>query len=153
MSVESVKAFFEEKGLGSLVHYSETVSDTVENAAAMIGCEPAQIAKTMSFLVGDGAVLIVSCGDAKIDNAKYKAAFHTKAKMIPADRLEALTGHLPGGVAPFACKDGAKVYLDESLKRFDVVYTGGGDEHHTVEVTLPLLEQLSGFAAWVDVCK
>ena len=153
MSVESVKAFFEEKGLGLLVHYSETVSDTVENAAAMIGCEPAQIAKTMSFLVGDGAVLIVSCGDAKIDNAKYKAAFHTKAKMIPADGLEALTGHLPGGVAPFACKDGVKVYLDESLKRFDVVYTGGGDEHHTVEVTLPLLERLSGFAAWVDVCK
>ena len=153
MSVESVKAFFEKEGLGHLVHSNEIVSDTVENAAAMIGCEPAQIAKTMSFLLGDGAILIVSCGDAKIDNAKFKAAFHTKAKMVPADRAEELTGHLPGGICPFACKEGVKVYLDGSLKRFGVVYTGGGDEHHTVEVTLPQLERLSGYEAWVDVCK
>ena len=153
MSVESVKAFFENAGLPQLVHESEVVSDTVENAAVMIGCEPAQIAKSMSFLLDESAILIVSGGDAKIDNAKFKAAFHTKAKMVPADRAEELTGHLPGGICPFACREGVKVYLDESLKRFDVVYTGGGDEHHTIEVTLPQLEQLSAYESWVDVCK
>lgn len=153
MSVESVKELFEKNGLAELVHYSETVSDTVENAAAMIGCKPEQIAKTMSFLIGDEAILIVSSGDAKIDNQKYKAAFATKAKMIPFDEAEKYTGHLPGGICPFAYKDGVKVYLDESLKRFDVVYTGGGDEHNTVEVTIPLLEKLSGYESWIDVCK
>ena len=153
MSVESVRELFRNAGMEDRLCCSEIISDTVENAAAMIGCLPAQIAKTMSFLVDEKAILIVSSGTAKIDNAKYKAAFHTKAKMIPADRLEELTGHLPGGVSPFACKSDVKVYLDQSLKQFDVVYAGAGDEHNTVEVTIPILEKLSGYTAWVDVCK
>lgn len=153
MSVESVKKFFEDKGLGACVRYSEIISDTVENAAAMIGCQPAQIAKTLSFLIGEQPILIVAGGDAKIDNPKYKATFGAKASMIPFDAAEQWTGHLPGGICPFACKDGVKVYLDESLKRFDVVYTGGGDAHHTICVTLTQLEQLSDYVSWVDVCK
>lgn len=153
MSVESVRKLFESQNLGELVHYSEVVSDTVENAASMIGCRPEQIAKTMSFLIGEQPMMVVASGDAKIDNSKYKAQFGTKAKMIPYDSVEHLTGHIPGGICPFACNEGVVVYLDESLKRFDVVYTGGGDEHNTVEVTIPLLERLSGFESWVDVCK
>ena len=140
MSVQSVRKLFCDAGLGDLVLYSEVISDTVENAAAMIGCEPRQIAKTMSFLLGDAAIVIVASGDAKIDNGKYKAEFGTKARMIPYAEVEGYTGHLPGGICPFALKENVAVFLDESLKRFDVVYTGGGDEHNTVKVTLPLLD-------------
>ena len=153
MSVQSVRKLFSDAGLGDLVLFSEVISDTVENAAAMIGCEPRQIAKTMSFLLGDAAIVIVASGDAKIDNGKYKAEFGTKAKMIPYAEVEGYTGHLPGGICPFALKENVAVFLDESLKRFDVVYTGGGDEHNTVKVTLPLLEQYSNYKKWIDVCK
>lgn len=153
MSVESVKDLFEKEGMGDRVRYSEVISDTVENAAEMIGCEFAQIAKTMSFLVDENPIVIVASGDTKIDNAKYKSVFGTKAKMIPFARVEELTGHIPGGISPFACKADVKVYLDESLKRFDIVYTGGGDEHNTVEVTIPVLEKLSEYKSWIDVCK
>lgn len=153
MSTESVKAFFESKNLASLILTSDTISDTVEHAAELIGCEPCRIAKTMSFLVGGDPVVIVASGDSKIDNAKFKACFHTKAKMIPSGEVEGYTGHLPGGVCPFALKETVKVYLDVSVQRFDVVYTGGGDEHHTVKVTLPQLESLSGSLGWIDVCK
>ena len=153
MSVQGVRKLFCDAGLEELVLYSEVVSDTVENAAAMIGCEPCQIAKTMSFLLEDMPIVIVASGDAKIDNGKYKAEFATKAKMIPYGEVEGYTGHLPGGVCPFALKEGVTVFLDESLKRFDVVYTGGGDEHNTVKVTLSQLEQYSNYKKWVDVCK
>ena len=152
MSVESVNALFAREGLSEAVLFSPTVSDTVEHAAQLLGCEPRQIAKTMSLLLGEGAVVVVASGDAKIDNVKYKAAFSAKAKMVPFEQVEALTGHLPGGVCPFALKKNVPVYLDESLKRFEVVFTGGGDEHHTVRVTLPQLERLSGSSGWIDVC-
>lgn len=153
MSVESVRNLFKSNGLEHLVRYSEVTSETVETAAAMIGCQPAQIAKTMSFIVDDKPIVIVSTGDTKTDNAKFKETFHTKAKMIPFDMVEEMTGHIPGGICPFACKPDVKVYLDESLKRFEVVYTGGGDEHNTVEVTIPILEKYSNYVSWVDVCK
>lgn len=153
MSVQSVRELFRKENLEHLVLYSDEISDTVENAAAMIGCQPAQIAKTMSLLVDGCPIVIVSGGDAKIDNAKYKRVFGTKAKMISYGDVEALTGHIPGGICPFACKQDVKVYLDISLKRFDIVYTGGGDEHNTVKVTIPQLEQFSGYTEWVDVCK
>lgn len=153
MSVESVKTLFENEGMGERFHFNEIISDTVQNAAEMIGCQPAQIAKTMSFIVNDEPIVIVTSGDVKIDNSKYKKTFSDKAKMIPFDNVEEATGHSPGGICPFACKPGVKVYLDESLKQFEIVYTGGGDEHHTVEVTLALLEKLSGYESWIDVCK
>lgn len=153
MSVESVQTLFAQANLKEAVLFSETVSDTVEHAAELLGCEPCQIAKTMAFLADDRALIIVASGDSKIDNGKFKAAFNTKAKMIPFGEVEAYTGHLPGGVCPFALKEPVPVWLDESLKRFDVVYTGGGDEHHTVRVTLPQLEALSRASGWIDVCK
>ena len=153
MSVESVKSLFEKEGLSRLVHYSDIVSDTVETAASMIGCMPAQILKTMTFIVNDKPIAIALSGDMKIDNSKYNKYFGVKAKMIPFDLVESITGHIPGGVCPFACNENVKVYLDESLKRFDVVYSGGGDEHNTVEVTIPILEKLSKYEAWIDVSK
>lgn len=153
MSVKSVRLLFRSIGMEECVRYDEVISDTVENAAEMIGCKPAQIAKTMSFVVDDKPIIIVASGDAKIDNTKYKSIFSSKAKMIPFDKVEEFTGHLPGGVCPFACKPEVKIYLDESLKRFDIVYTGGGDEHNTVEVSIPLLEKLSKYESWIDVCK
>ena len=153
MSYEKVKAYFEQAGLGDRVVVQETPSDTVEHAAQAIGCQPKQIAKTMSFLQDKGPVLICMAGDAKVSNPKYKAYFHQKAVMIPMDRVEELTGHLPGGVCPFAVPSGVSVYLDVSLQRFEVVYTAGGSPESTVKLTLPELEQHSHFLEWIDVCK
>lgn len=153
MSVESVREVFKKDGLEDLVLHSDVISDTVENAASLLGCEPKQIAKTMSFVIGDETVLIVTSGDAKIDNPKYKAKFNSKAKMASFEEVERLTGHLPGGICPFGLKDNVKVYLDESLKRFDIVYTGGGDAHNTVKVNIDQLEKYSNYVKWVDVCK
>lgn len=153
MSVASVRELFRKNNLENLVLYSEDISDTVENAANLLGCEPKQIAKTMSFLVGDDPIVIVTSGDVKIDNSKYKNLFNTKAKMIPFVEVEKLTGHIPGGICPFALKKNVKVYLDISLKQFDVVYTGGGDDHNTVKVTIEQLERYSNYIEWIDVGK
>lgn len=109
--------------------------------------------KKRKIVVGDKPIIIVASGDAKIDNTKYKSIFSSKAKMIPFDKVEEFTGHLSRGVCPFACKPEVKIYLDESLKRFEIVYTGGRDEHNTVEVSIPLLEKLSKYESWIDVCK
>lgn len=153
MSVEGIRKLFEKDNLGHLVIYNEVVSDTVENAAKMIGCNEEQIAKTMAFYVDEQPIVIVSSGEAKIDNAKYKKEFGKKAKMVPFDMAESVTGHIPGGISPFALKEGVKVYLDVSLKRFDIVYSGGGDEHNIVKCTIPLLEKYSNYEKWIDVCK
>lgn len=153
MSVQGVRDLFKNNNLENLILYSEIISDTVENAAAMLGCEPKQIAKTMSFIVGDKYIVIVSAGDAKIDNSKYKKKFNVKAKLIPYDDVEKITGHKPGGICPFALNENIKVYLDISLKRFDIVYAGGGDEHNTVKVTIDQLEKFSNYCEWIDVCK
>lgn len=153
MSVESVKAAFKAHGLEGLVSDNKVIADTVEHAARMYGCEPKQIAKTMSFLVHEQAMVVVMAGDAKIDNAKYKACFHAKAKLIPFAEVQEITTHEPGGVGPFGLPENVKVYLDVSLKRFAVVYAGAGDEYHTVGVTIPQLEEVSGSRKWVDVCK
>lgn len=153
MSYENVKWYFDEKGLGERVKNLTHVSGTVEQAAEAVGCEPKQIAKTMSFLLGDKPILIVTAGDAKVDNKKYKNTFHQKAKMIPQDEVESYTGHVPGGVCPFAIKPEVQVYLDVSLKRFDVVYPGGGNAHSAVELTVAEMEQYSGSVQWVDVCS
>ncbi len=128
-------------------------SATVELAAQALGCEPGRIAKTLSFLVGARAVLIVAAGDAKVDNHKYKAQFGVKAKMLSADEVTELVGHAVGGVCPFAVNEGVTVYLDESLKRFDTVYPACGSSNSAIELTIPELERYSGFAGWIDVCK
>ena len=153
MSFDKVKQFFESQGAGDKVLWLEHSSATVELAAEAVGCEPARIAKTLSFLVGEQPILILTAGDVKVDNKKYKELFHTKAKMIPGDIVEELIGHAPGGVCPFVIKDGIKVYLDESLKRFDIVYPAAGSGNSAVRLTLSELEHFSGSTNWIDVCK
>lgn len=128
-------------------------SATVELAAHALGTQPARIAKTLSFLVGEEAILIVAAGDAKIDNAKYKAQFHQKAKMLTPQQVLELVGHPVGGVCPFAIREGVAVYLDESLKRFETVFPACGSGNSAIQLTIPQLEETSRAAGWVDVCK
>lgn len=153
MSFTSVKAYFEDIGMGERVRILTESSATVELAAAAVGCEPCQIVKTLSFLVGDEPILIVMAGDMKIDNAKYKSKFRQKAKMIPADLVEAYIGHGIGGVCPFAVKPEVAVYLDASLKEKESVYPAAGNEHSIVELSVEELEQVTSYREWVDVCK
>lgn len=153
MSFEKVKAYFDGQGIGDKVLEFEQSSATVALAAAAVGCEPAKIAKTMSFYVDDAPVLIVTAGDTKVDNKKFKAYFHQKAKMISFEEVEAATGHAPGGVCPFVLKEGIKVYLDESMKRFDVVYPAAGSSNSAVKLTIHELEKYTGYIEWIDVCK
>ncbi len=153
MSIEKVKAYLGGIGLGGRIMEFPVSSATVELAAQALGCEPAHIAKTMSFLQGQQPVLIVTAGDAKVDNRKYKDTFHTKAKMIPWDEVEARTGHAPGGVCPFAVPETVQVYLDVSLRPFDIVYPAAGSDCSAVRLSVPELEQASRSLGWVDVCK
>lgn len=153
MSMERAKAHLAKFGLEDRIQEFTESSATVELAAQRLGVEPARIAKTLSFKVEDHAILIVTAGDVKIDNPKYKAAFHTKAKMLAYDEVEPLTGHAVGGVCPFGVKEGVEVYLDESLKRFTTVFPAVGTAASAIELTIPELEQLSGYLSWVDVCK
>ena len=153
MSMERARAHLEKFGFQDRIQEFIESSATVELAAQCLGVEPARIAKTLSFKVEDHAILIVAAGDVKIDNPKYKAAFHTKAKMLSHDEVEELTGHMVGGVCPFGVKEGVEVYLDESLKRFTTVFPAVGTPASAIELTIPELEQLSGYTQWVDVCK
>ena len=152
MSFDTVKAYLQAHGLADRVTVHSETSDTVEHAARLIGCRPEEIAKSMGFLLDEGALLVVTSGDAKISNSKYKERFGKKAKMIPWDQVEAVTGHEPGGVCPFAVKDGVSVYLDRSLLRFTTVYAAAGTPNSTARVTPAELENLFGKGAWVDVC-
>ena len=153
MSIEKVKAYFARFGMENRILEFSVSSATVELAAVAVGCEPARIAKTLSFMVQDQPVLIVAAGDAKIDNPKYKAQFHQKAKMLSFDQAAELIGHAVGGVCPFAINDGVMVYLDVSLKRFETVFPACGSSNSAIELSVHELEQYSGFTAWVDVCK
>lgn len=153
MSIEKVRAFFREKGIEDRVQEFPVSSATVELAAQALGVEGKRIAKTLSFLVGDQCVLIVAAGDAKVDNAKFKAQFHTKAKMLPHDQVPEYVGHAVGGVCPFAVKEGVAVYLDESLRRFETVYPACGSSNSAIELTIPELMAYADTDAWIDVCK
>ena len=153
MAIEVVKAFFSKYGIADRVREFNVSSATVELAAQALGCEPCRIAKTLSFLADGKAVLIVTAGDAKIDNPKYKAQFGTKAKMLAPDEVERLVGHAVGGVCPFGIKRGVSVYLDESLKRFPTVFPACGSGNSAIELTIEELEQYSSPVSWVDVCK
>lgn len=153
MSVERVKNYLKQWDLQDRVQEFEGSSATVELAAQAVGCEPARIAKTMSFLVDGEAVLIVLAGDVKIDNRKFKDRFHTKASMIRQEDVEQYTGHPVGGVCPFGVKEGAKVYLDESMKRFEVMYPAAGSGNSAVGLTIAELEMASRCQGWVDVGK
>ncbi|MBS1399187.1 MAG: YbaK/EbsC family protein [Clostridia bacterium] len=153
MSYEKVKEYFRQAGLEERVEVRRQIGDTVEHAAEAIGCLPRQIAKTMSFLVNGAPVLVVMAGDAKTDNAKFKAFFHEKAVMLPADQLEERVGHASGAVCPFAIREGVSVYLDISLRRFDVVYTAGGSVNSTVRLSVAELEKFASPSGWTDVGK
>ena len=152
MSVEAVRAHLAAFELDDRIMGFECSSATVELAAVAVGCEPAHIAKTLSFDVDGEAVLIVTAGDRKIDNPKYKAYFHTKAKMLSHDDALSRIGHAVGGVCPFAVNDGVRVYLDDSLKRFDIIYPAAGSASSAVKLTPAELETASG-GTWIDVCK
>ncbi len=154
MSVDSVREYLKEFGLDGKVKEFEVSSATVELAAEAAGVIPARIAKTLSFKVGEGAVLVVAAGDAKIDNRKYKDKFGTKAKMLTPKEVIAYTGHAVGGVCPFDIKDGrVTAYLDISMKRFDTVLPAAGSDSSCVVLTLEELEKASRSAGWIDVCK
>lgn len=153
MAIEKVREYFRQFGMEDRVREFEVSSATVELAAAALGCAPCRIAKTLSFMTEEGPVLIVAAGDAKIDNTKYKAQFHTKAKMLTPDEAVELVGHAVGGVCPFAINDGVKVYLDESLRRFETVFPAAGSGSSAIELTLAELENYSNSTAWIDVCK
>ena len=153
MAIEKVKQYFSEIGIAERIREFDVSSATVELAAVALECEPCRIAKTLSFMVDGHAVLIVTAGDAKIDNSKFKAQFGTKAKMLTPDEVETLVGHGVGGVCPFAVNDGVPVYLDESLKRFVTVFPACGSSNSAIELSIDELEQYSNYISWVDVCK
>lgn len=153
MSIERVKAYFKQYNMEQRIIELKESSATVELAAQALGCEPERIAKSMSFMVAEKPILIICAGDVKIDNAKYKAKFGKKAKMLAPNEVEDLIGHAIGGVCPFGINNGVTVYLDESLKRFTTVFPACGSGNSAIELTIPELEQYSGYTEWVDVCK
>lgn len=153
MSIERVREYFKTKGIDGRIQEFEISSATVPLAAKALHCEESRIAKTLSFHIGEKVILIVAAGDAKIDNAKYKAQFGTKAKMLSFDEAEALVGYAVGGICPFAVNEGVEIYLDTSLKRFSTVFPACGSSNSAIEFSLQELEEYSGFIKWIDVCK
>lgn len=153
MSIERARAYLKKFGIEERIQELPASSATVVLAAQALGCAPQRIAKTLSFLVEEQAILIVTAGDVKIDNSKYKKYFGAKAKMLSADEVSELIGHAVGGVCPFGINEGVKVYLDESLKRFETVFPACGSGNSAIELTIPELEKYSGFETWIDVCK
>lgn len=150
MSIERVRAYFKEQGIEDKIQEFEVSSATVELAAQALGCQPERIAKSITFRAGERVILIVTAGDQKIDNSKYKAQFGTKAKMLAR---EDLIGHAVGGVCPFAVNEGVEIYLDESLKRFETVFPACGSSNSAAEFTIPELEKYTNYLEWIDVCK
>ena len=153
MSIEKVRAYFAGASIPNQILEFEESSATVALAASAIGTEPCRIAKTMSFLIRDRAIVVVLAGDRRVDNKKFKEVFLTKAKLISYDEVEEYTGHAPGGVCPFALKEGVEVYLDTSLCRFTSVFPAAGSSNSAVEMTVAELEKYSGAVGYVDVSK
>lgn len=153
MAFDIAKKYLDEMGYGDRVKEFEVSSATVELAAVAVGTEPERIAKSLTFMVEGSPVMILCAGDAKVNNGKYKAFFHAKATMLSFDQVHELIGHDVGGVCPFGVKEGVKVYLDESLKRFDVVYPACGSSNSAVRLSIEELEKTSGYIEWIDVCK
>lgn len=153
MSVERVRDYFSKYGIENRIQEFPVSSATVELAAEALGTEGKRIAKTLSFMAGEKPILIVAAGDAKIDNPKFKAQFHTKAKMLSFGEVEPLIGHAVGGVCPFGINGGVDVYLDVSLKRFETVFPACGSANSAIELTISEMEKYSEFLSWIDVCK
>lgn len=154
MAIDKAKKYLEQFGIDGRVQEFDVSSATVELAAQALGVEGQRIAKSLSFKIGDNAILVIAAGDVKVDNKKFKAAFETKAKMLTPDEVDTLIGHSIGGVCPFGINDGVKTYLDESLKRFETVFPAVGSSNSAIELNLNELEKYSqNFSGWVDVCK
>lgn len=153
MSIEKAKEYLKSINLDDRVMEFSVSSATVKDAAIAVGCTEDEIAKPLTFLTSDGPIMILASGNSKIDNSKFKAEFHTKAKMIPFEDVERLIGHAAGGVCPFGINDGVKVYLDNSLKKYSIVYPAAGNDKSAVKLSIEELEKTSKFIKWVDVCK
>ena len=153
MSIDKAKTYLKQFDLDGNIMEFNVSSATVKDAAIAVGCTEGEIAKSLTFLVDGNPIMIVVAGDTKIDNSKYKAEFHTKATMIPFDDVERLVGYAVGGVCPFGINEDVKVYLDISLKEYDIVYPAAGNDKSAVKLRLEELEKTSKFLKWVDVCK
>ena len=153
MSLIKVKEYFKEYNMEERIIELNESSATVELAANALWCKPKEIAKTLGFITNDDVILIVTAGDAKVDNQKFREIFNTKANMIPFSEVEELVGHEVGGVCPFAINDNVKVYLDVSLKRFDYVFPACGSSNSAIKLSLEELEKYSNYIKWIDVCK
>lgn len=153
MAIENVREYFKQWNIEDRIQEFDVSSATVELAAQALHCEPQRIAKTLSFMVNNNAILIVTAGDAKIDNSKYKAKFAAKAKMLTSDEVIEFVGHPVGGVCPFAVKEDVVVYLDKSLKRFETVFPACGSSNSAIELNITELERYSNCREWIDVCK
>lgn len=153
MAIEKVKEYFNQFGLTDRIKEFPVSSATVELASIALNCEPARIAKSLSFWIDDKPTIIVMAGDVKVDNHKFKNAFQVKAKMLGYDEASELIGHSIGGICPFAVNPNVNVYLDESLKRFESVFPACGSSNSAIELSISELEKYSNYIAWVDVCK
>ena len=153
MSIENARAHLAKYGKDKDIIEFSTSSATVKEAAADLNTEEGRIAKTMSFMLSDGPIVILAAGDGKIDNRKFKDRFHEKAKMISPCDVENIIGHPIGGVCPFGVKENVRVYLDESLKRFDYVYPAAGSRNSAIKLTIPELEETSEYQEWIDITK
>lgn len=153
MAINKVKKYFKELGIDNRILEFDVSSATVQLAAEAIGCEPERIAKSISLSVNDQVIIIVTAGNVKIDNSKFKQEFNTKAKMLKFEEVEEKIGHAVGGVCPFAINDGVKVYLDISLKQFDYVYPACGSSNSAIKLSIEELEKYSNYIKWVDVSK
>ena len=153
MAIDKVKKYFNELGIEDKILEFDVSSATVELAAQALGCDGKRIAKSMSFFVNDKPILVVTAGDARISNPKFKEEFNVKAKMISFEMVEECIGHAVGGVCPFAINENVDVYLDVSLKRFVTVYPAAGSSNSAIELTIDELEKYSNSLKWVDVCK
>lgn len=153
MSLQNVKDYFRENNLPLEVSETEKETGTVAEAAVAFGIEEDEIAKTMSFVLKSGeCILILMKGTARVDNKKFKENFKEKAVMVPFDRVEELTGHIPGGVCPFGLKKDLRIFLDKTLKEFDIVYPAGGTPHSAVKITVNMLADVTK-GQWIDVTK
>lgn len=153
MSIEKAKEYLTKYNLSKRVLELELSSATVKDAAIALSCSEGEIAKTLSFIVNNSPIIIVTAGDKKIDNPKYKKEFNCKAKMIPQDEVENKIGHKVGGVCPFGIKENVKVYLDDSLKEYTFIYPACGSSNSAIKLTIEELEQISNYDKWIDVCK
>jgi len=152
MSVEQVRAFFAERGLPFEIRELCESTGTVELAARALGVEPALIAKTLAFTVNGRGIIVVTAGDARIDNRKFRKTFQAKARMMSPEEVLETTGHPVGGVCPFGLKNRLDIYLDVGLKRYERIYPAAGSVNSHIRITPGELCIITG-GTWVDVCR